>query len=127
MDEELEISSCVRGYHVYQDIWTPAVGEELDCIREPTNSSDRYAVAVVKDGLTVGHLPKRISRTCSLFLLRGGTILCTIEGSRRHSHDLPQGGMEIPCSLLFSGRPKEIKKLKHLKIHIVVLDVDKSD
>ena len=101
MNEELEVSSCVHGYHVYQDIWTPAVGEELDCIREPTNSSDRHAVAVVKDGSTVGHLSNRISRTCSLFLLRGGTILYTIEGSRRHSHDLPQGGMEIPCSLLF--------------------------
>lgn len=74
MSEELEINSCVRGYHVYQSIWTPVVGEGLDCVREPTNDIDRYAVMVVKDGTTVGHLPKKISRTCSLFLLRGGSI-----------------------------------------------------
>ena len=37
---------CVRGYHVYQRIWTAAVGEVLHCEREPTNSGDRYAVAV---------------------------------------------------------------------------------
>ena len=23
-----EVDSCVRGYHVYQDTWTPLVGEE---------------------------------------------------------------------------------------------------
>ena len=37
---------CVRGYHVYQRIWTAAVGEVLHCEREPTNSRDRYTVAV---------------------------------------------------------------------------------
>ncbi len=52
-----------------------SVGEVLNCGREPTNDKDRYAVAVVKDGTIVGHLPKRISLVCSLFLLRGGSIL----------------------------------------------------
>ena len=52
-------------------IWTAAVGEVLMCAREPTNDKDRYAVAVMKDGTIVEHLPKRISRVCSLFLLRG--------------------------------------------------------
>ena len=26
--------AMVRGYHVYHEIWTAAVGEELSCIRE---------------------------------------------------------------------------------------------
>ena len=55
--EELEIPSSVRGYHIYKDTWEVTVGEELECIREPTNSTDRYAVAVIKDGRIVGHLP----------------------------------------------------------------------
>ena len=81
------------------------------------NDKDRYAVAVLKDGSIVGHLPKRISRVCSLFLLRGGSILCTVVGGRRYSSDLVQGGLEIPCTLRFIGKPKEINKLKSLKIH----------
>ena len=34
---------------------------------EPTNTIDQYAVAVIRSGLVVGHLPKKISRVCSLF------------------------------------------------------------
>ena len=117
MAEEYEVSCCVRGYHVYHHIWAAAVGEELICEREPTNDKDRYAVAVLKDGSIVGHLPKRISRVCSLFLLRGWSILCTVVGGRRYSSDLVQGGLEIPCTLRFIGKPKEINKLKSLKIH----------
>ena len=41
-----EVDSCVRGYHVYQDIWTPLVGEEVDCKREEENIRDRYKVGV---------------------------------------------------------------------------------
>lgn len=115
--EEFEVPCSVRGYHVYHHIWAAAVGEVLNCDREPTNDKDRYAVAVVKDGTIVGHLPKRISRVCSLFLLRGGNILCTVVGGRRYSSDLVQGGLEIPCTLRFIGKPKEINKLKALKIH----------
>ena len=34
MNAEMEILSCVRGYHVYLDIWAAAVGELLMCSRE---------------------------------------------------------------------------------------------
>ena len=83
------------------------MGEELACEREPTNTSDRYAVAVVKDGVIIGHLPRKISNICSLFLRRGGTISCIVSGGRRYSADLPQGGLEIPCKLLFKGKAKD--------------------
>ena len=49
--EERDMPCCVRGYHVYQAIWTAGIGEELLCEREPTNAVDRYAVAVVKIAL----------------------------------------------------------------------------
>ena len=126
-EDEYEVSCCVRGYHVYQSIWAAAVGEVLMCEREPTNEKDRYAVAVVKEETVVGHLPKRISRVCSLFLLRGGTILCTVVGGRRYSADLAQGGLEVPCILRFIGKPKEINKLKSLKIHQLKLGSHEVD
>ena len=31
---EVSIESCVRGYHIYSDIWEASVGEQLPCERE---------------------------------------------------------------------------------------------
>ena len=43
-----------------------------------------------------------------------GTIEGTVTGRREYSADLPQGGLEIPCSLVFKAIPKEILKLKKM-------------
>ena len=40
--------SAERGYHVYRDIWTTVVSEELPCQREDGNRADSFAVAVVR-------------------------------------------------------------------------------
>ena len=105
------VDSMIRGHHVYKEIWDPVNGEELPCGREIGNSSDPLAVAVMKrlDGgdNIVGHLPRRISSLCSAFIRRGGTIKCIVDGHRRYSEDLPQGGLEVPCKLRF-----EIKSLQ---------------
>ena len=73
--EEYETLSCVRGYQEYQRVWMAAVGEILCCERE--TSRNPYAVVVKKDGITVGHLPHKISRMYSLFLIRGENFSCT--------------------------------------------------
>ena len=112
VDVEFELPCCVRGYHVYQSVWTAVIGEELFCDREPTNTSDRYAVAIMKGGVIIGHLPRRISKLCTLFLRRGGSLSCIVSGSRRYSVDLTQGVLEIPCNLPFKGKAKEIGKVK---------------
>ena len=39
---------------------------------------DRYAVAVHRGNTIVGHLPRKISTMCSLFIRRGGSISCTV-------------------------------------------------
>ena len=82
--EECERVCCVRGYHIYKHIWEAVVGETVECQREPCNMKDRYAVAVIKDGVIIGHLPRKVSRVCSLFLRRGGSIQCTVVGRRRY-------------------------------------------
>ena len=99
---------------MYKEVWEASFGEILTSEREPDNASDRYAVAVKKGGTVVGHLPQKLTRVCSLFLRRGGTIDCSVSGHRKYSADLPQGGLEIPCSLIFKGTPKEILKLKKM-------------
>ena len=114
MVDELEIPCCVRDYHVYRDIREAAIGEVLVCQREPTNSTNRYAVAVIKSAEIIGHLPRKLSNICSLFLRRGGSIRSTVTRLMRYSSDLLQGGLEIPCTLLFAGDAREVKKQKNL-------------
>ena len=68
MEELLERHCCVCGYHVYKEVWAVAVGEVLICEREPDNASDRYAVAVKREGTIVGHLPRKITSVFTVSL-----------------------------------------------------------
>ena len=61
----------------------------------------------------VGHIPRFTSTARSLFIRRGGSIYCTITGSRRYSRDIPQGEMEISCTFCFMRNGGELKKLKN--------------
>ena len=108
------VNSMVRGYHVYKDVWQAMDGEILSCMRETSNGHDPFAVAVLKDDTIVGHVPRSLSAICSLFLRKGGSITCLINGSRRYSSDLPQGGLEVPCVLTFCGEDVLIQKVKKL-------------
>ena len=40
------VDSYVRGFHVYQDIWTPTTGERLSCQMEDSNAFDPPAACV---------------------------------------------------------------------------------
>ena len=92
--DQFEVSSIIRGHHVYKHNWSPFNGEELTCLWEEGNDKDRYAVAVTKSGSSVvGHVPQRISAACALFLQKGGSIHCTVTGAMKYSTDLPQRGL----------------------------------
>ena len=57
------VEAMVRGYHVFQDIWTAVVGEEFPCKREAGNRFYPFAVAVMRSdtGTTtvIGHVPRK--------------------------------------------------------------------
>ena len=90
MAESFQLPCCIRGYHFYKDLWNASLRDQLHCQRERSNDKDRYAIAVVHDGVVVGHLPRKISLVCSLFIKRGGSIVCEVTDRRRHSADLLQ-------------------------------------
>ena len=73
------VESVVRGYYAYKDIWAAVYGEELPCEREAGNRVDAFAVAVMKDGTDVGHIPKKSSSVCSLYLRQTAARLACIE------------------------------------------------
>ena len=112
--ESHSFEAMVRGCHVYREIWLAIVGEELSCVRQVGNYRDPFTVAVVKSGVVVSHVPRKISSACSMFLRWGGTIDCRVTGGRRFSEDLPQGGLEIPCTLTLRGAHSDINKVKRL-------------
>ena len=117
MAETLVLKSCIWGFHVYNLVWTSSLDhpEVLICRREPGNVSDPYAVVVCNSGGTaVGHIPRKISAMCSLFLLRGGTMICEVSGPPRYSADLPQGGLEHPCRITFVGPSQKLCKIAKL-------------
>ena len=51
---------------------------------------------------------KKIATICNLFIHKGKNNLCD-NRLQQYSADLPQGGLEIPCQLVFSGNHKVIK------------------
>ena len=58
----------VRGYHEYKSVWCATVGEMLKLTTGLTNPQDPFAVAAIKDGCVVGHVPRTVSQTISFFL-----------------------------------------------------------
>ena len=42
-------SGVIRGYHMYQKIWTPHVGEKATMVRESGNEHDQFTVALLED------------------------------------------------------------------------------
>lgn len=108
------IDSMVHGYHVYKGIWDASsdIGEFI-CKRKPGNQNDAHAVAVTKEDVTVGHIPRTILPICSIFIRRCGAIKCLVKGGRQCSIDLLQGGLEILCALTFEiTKAKECSKSK---------------
>ena len=80
------MESCIRGYHVYQRIWYPVVGDIAITVREEGNVHDRHAIAILEDTCCcVGHLPQHISKECYYFLKMGGVIKVEVTGQRRQS------------------------------------------
>ena len=109
-DFHTSFRSVIRGFHVYQAVWSPVLGEELATQQEHDNPEDRYAVSVLKSGTVVGHIPREISKTCWSFIARNGEIKCKVTGRRQRSF-LLEGGLEIPCIYRFSGKKKLVDKL----------------
>ena len=110
MATSFRIESTVRG-HVYKSLWTPVMGEELNVQIEDSNIFDEFAVAVFKDGIVVGHIPRELARTCWYFLKkRHSRMSCKITGHRRLS-EIEGKGLVVPCVYFFLGKIKHIDKL----------------
>jgi len=113
------VDSCVCGFYVYYDRWTPALGEVLMCKVEDGNTSDTYTVTIKKGIEIIGNVTKKISAPYNLFLELGGSLSCIITNTHhRYSAYLPQGGLEIPCKLVLESTKKSslVSKVRRLVV-----------
>jgi hypothetical protein len=89
------------GHHHFQSVWTPIVGEMLECSREERNRYDSNAVGVYKrEGrslLLVGRVPRELSDDFARALDRGRKISCRITGPRENQR---RRGLEVPCTYI---------------------------
>ena len=75
---------------------------------------DKFAVKLLNDEETVGHLPREYSRITRYFLARGGSISVKVSGPRRRCKQLC-GEMEIFCRVTFTYlRKAMLNRLKAL-------------
>ena len=106
--ETFAFVSAVRGYQVYQDVFTPSIGEKPVAKREFNNTMDKQAVKVVKGDETLGHLPRKFSRIVWHFLARSAEISVEVKGRRRC------GRMEVSWQFKFNSNKVKMKLLKEL-------------
>ena len=69
---KLTVESVVRGYHVLKEVWDPRRGDQFCLQIEEFNRHYRYAVAIVVDEKTVGHVPREVSKLFYYFLKGNG-------------------------------------------------------
>ena len=111
---QTRIESTVRGHHVYKASWSSYIGEELPVQCEVNNIHDDFAVAVLKNSNTVGHVPREISRVCWYFLQKSGSeMTCIVNGDRRRS-EVDGKGLVVPCVYIFKGKQKHLERLINL-------------
>ena len=82
-------------FHACMEVWTPTIGAILLVKSEPTNCQDSKAVAILKENVTVGHVPQNIAPRLFHFLRRDvNKAFAEVTG-----HKVNRGagyGLEIP-------------------------------
>ena len=83
--ETFAFASAVRGYHVFEDLFKPSIGETLVAKQEFNSTMDKHAGKVVKGNEMVSHLPSKFSQIVwyMYFLAHSGEISVEVIGRRR--------------------------------------------
>ena len=109
----VEMNSFIRGYHDYMDVWTATPGDMLILKREPDNTKDSHAVAVLRDEQIVGHIPYNLAPTIEMFLRRdvnkGFAEVTGTKVNRGAGY-----GLELPCKYKFYGPKLYCDRLKRI-------------
>ena len=67
-----------------------------------------------------GHVPRKISYVCNIFLLHSGSIICQVTGPRQHLQDLEQGRLDVPCIYKFFLKDCKLVKVSRRLLKIAL-------
>ena len=74
-ETNLNFTAAVRGFHY----WSPKEEEILNCYHQRDNAFDVFAIKTEsKNGSTVGHLPREVSRITKFILDRSAKVTVTL-------------------------------------------------
>ena len=90
----------VTGYHIYQDIWTPEIGEILTWELDSENHFDDCAVSIISGGKLVGHVPRTISEDITNVLLAGVKLKLIVHANPKRTR---WNGIIVPCTYVLEG------------------------
>ena len=103
------VETVVRGYHMYKEVWDATIGQVLPCQKEHGNVHDPYAVTVLER-------ERCHCWACATSNILGLLLISwkkrQVTGATYYSIDLPQGGLEVPCKLIFSSKSRVIVKVQ---------------
>ena len=125
-----EFTAAVRGYHVFKNIWQPNLEEILLCFHEIGNDFDYFSIKTCTgDDVTVGHLPREISRPTKFLIDRGAVVKSKITSAHYRRSPLLQGGLEIQCvvSVTLPGTIKNHLLLDRYKLLVEKLYCEPKD
>ena len=69
----VQFTSVIRGHHIYKSVWTPTLGEKLNCReddRKEAKQHDEYPIGTYLEAYTgselVGYVPMELYLTSSI-------------------------------------------------------------
>ena len=106
-----EVTSIIRGHHVYKEVWDATIREMLKAAsndREEAKEYDEYAVGLYKKDLLVGHIPIEISSLCFYFINQDpeNKIIARITGKRQR-----EIGLVVPAKIIFITNNKRYSEV----------------
>ena len=85
---------------IQEYIWTPLEAECLNCLFEENNPFGQFAIKTVKgNDLTVGHLPKKVSRVTKFLINIRADVTVQLISTYYCKLPLVQDGLEICCDV----------------------------
>ena len=87
--------SCVRGYHIYKDVWAAVVGNELIGV-EKEEIPTMFMLSVMKDIVSSLATCSGKNPVASLFLMKNGTNLWASLGKKT---SVSSAGMHVSQSV----------------------------
>ena len=100
---EVQFTSVIRGHHIYKSVWTPTLGEKLNCRednRKEAKQHDEYPIGTYLEAYTgselVGYVPMELSYLIYTFLRAydDNEVSAKVTGSRRL-----ENGLFVPGTL----------------------------